>query len=976
MSPVSFRGTLQHTANSGVYMSHPGRNELHRSSARLAYAVALALAGAAPAHVLAQAAPPSPAVPAIPATPPENLPNTPEGEKATEELETIVVTGFRASLEVSLDMKRESAASVDTILAEDIAKFPDLNLAEAIQRIPGVAIARDAGEGRNISVRGLGPQFTRVRINGMEALSTAGGTDAAGGTNRSRAFDFNVFASELFNSISVTKTASAATEEGSLGATVDLLTGRPFDYKGNQFVTSFQAGYNDLSGEVDPRMALLASGQFADGTIGAMISIAYGERNLYDDGASTVRWQSGGFGPLDPTYKGTPTLAEINAAFHPRIPRYDHYVNEQTRLGITGSLQFQPTDATLINLDVLFADLSGTREEYFLQAPSFSAGGAAGALDTNVVDAVIRTTGATSTLDYGVFNDVDIRTEARFDNLSTQFTQFTLDGAHDFENGFRVHGLAGMAESNHDNPKQTTLLFDSNNIDGYTYDYRGGKNRLPFIGYGTTDVTDPSIWTISQIRLRPQTADNSFDNYVVDLAYEFSDSLTLSGGLQYKQYEFKTTELRRTNGTTANQEGNVPTNVKNTPISAYDTMVRLQGLGMPSGNVNRWLVPDLRTAASLFGLYDRSLYPLGIEPSLGNNLSVTEDDSGVWGQLDFRFEMFGLPFRGNAGVRYVDTDQSSTGYSYVGNQAVKTTVDNSYADWLPSFNLVAEVTDTFLVRLAASQVMTRAPLGNLAPWTTISVSGNSRTVTTGNPFLEPFKADAYDMSFEWYFADQSLLSLALFYKDIKTYVTTSRDTRPFAGNPYGLPDELGVAACGTIAGCTIFTDWIFSVPSNTPGGDLRGFELSYQQPFKFLPGIWSNTGVILNYTGTDSEVDYLNVDGTVAIRTDLTGLSKSSYNATLYYEDDKLTARVAASGRDEYLTTVPGNNNNNVQGTAATFNLDFSISYAMNENITWSFEGLNMTDEFSDQWVDSRADRLSFYHHTGRQYFLGMRYQY
>ena len=229
-------------------------------------------------------------------------------------------------------------------------------------------------------------------------------------------------------------------------------------------------------------------------------------------------------------------------------------------------------------------------------------------------------------------------------------------------------------------------------------------------------------------------------------------------------------------------------------------MVRLQGLGMPSGSVNRWLVPDLRTAASLFGLYDRSLYPLGIEPSLGNNLSVTEDDTGIWGQVDFRFEMFGLPFRGNAGVRYVQTDQSSTGYSYVGNKAVKTTVDNDYGDWLPSFNLVADVTDTFLVRLSASQVMTRAPLGNLAPSTSISVSGNSRSVTTGNPFLEPFKADAYDMSFEWYFGEQSLLSLAVFYKDIKTYVTTARDTRPFAGNPYGLPDELGVTACGTIAG--------------------------------------------------------------------------------------------------------------------------------------------------------------------------------
>ena len=175
-------------------------------------------------------------------------------------------------------------------------------------------------------------------------------------------------------------------------------------------------------------------------------------------------------------------------------------MNEQTRLGITGSLQFQPSSSTLVSLDVLYADLSGTREEQFLESPSFSAGGAAGLLDTNVVDAFIRTTGPTSTLDYGVFNDVDIRSEARFDSLTTEFTQVTLDGAHDFENGLRVHGLVGMAESNHDNPKQTTLLFDSNNIDGYTYDYRGGKNRLPFLGYGTTDVSDPSIWTTTQIR--------------------------------------------------------------------------------------------------------------------------------------------------------------------------------------------------------------------------------------------------------------------------------------------------------------------------------------------------------------------------------------------------------------------------------------------------------------------------------------------
>src|SRR5690606_21025818 len=167
-----------------------------------------------------------------------------EGNPA--ELEEIVVTGFRASLDVSLDMKRDAVSSIDAIVAEDIAKFPDLNLAESIQRIPGVSIARDAGEGRQVTVRGLGPQFTRVRVNGMEAMSANGGTDAAGGTNRDRSFDFNTFASELFTGITVRKTAAAEVEEGSLGATVDLRVARPFDYEDFTFATSIQGSYNDI----------------------------------------------------------------------------------------------------------------------------------------------------------------------------------------------------------------------------------------------------------------------------------------------------------------------------------------------------------------------------------------------------------------------------------------------------------------------------------------------------------------------------------------------------------------------------------------------------------------------------------------------------------------------------------------------------------------------------------------------------------
>lgn len=180
------------------------------------------------------------------------------------EVDDIVVTGFRASLQNALNIKRREAGVVDAISAEDIADFPDTNLAESIQRIPGVSIDRDAGEGRSITVRGLSSEFTRTRINGIEAQSSTGATDSSGGVNRGRGFDFNVFASELFNNITVRKTASAEVEEGSLGATVDLQTSRPFDKMGFQGAISGQYGYNDLSQDWSPRFAALVSNTWAD----------------------------------------------------------------------------------------------------------------------------------------------------------------------------------------------------------------------------------------------------------------------------------------------------------------------------------------------------------------------------------------------------------------------------------------------------------------------------------------------------------------------------------------------------------------------------------------------------------------------------------------------------------------------------------------------------------------------------------------
>lgn len=921
----------------------------------LAVAIALVLQGL-PMWALAQNAQPAPAAETTAAQPAE------ADDKDAVELDSVEVVSYRQSLQKAIDIKRDSTGQVDAIVAEDIGKFPDLNLAESLQRIPGVAITRDAGEGRNVSVRGLGPDFTRVRINGMEALTTTGGTDSSGGANRGRGFDFNVFASELFNSITVRKTSSGDLEEGSLGATIDLQAARPFDYDGFTFASSAQAGYNDLSDSTDPRAAMLVSNTWGDGTFGALLSVAYSDRQIIEEGHSTVRWDrgnsSGGFAPSSPY-----TQALSADVFHPRIPRYGVLGHEQDRLGVTGSLQWAPSDATLFSLDAMYADFDATRTEDFLEGISFSRTGS-GKPQTIVREGAID---SRNNLVYGVFDNVDVRSESRYDELSTEFTQLTLTGEHEISDRFRIDGRIGRAESKFDNPIQTTITLDRVNT-GMVWDYRG-DDRLPLISYGF-DVTDPSAWTfangLSEIRLRPQAAENTFDTGELNFAFDLDDVITLRGGLLWKQYEFKSSELRRASETV------VPALPAGTTLAELTNILRLNDLSVPNGTQVSWVVPDAAAFARLFDIYSNSgifaLTPT-VASARGNNRTVEEEDMGYWMQIDFD-EMIGdLPVRGNVGARYVQTEQTSTGYAVVNNQTVLLSVDREYDDVLPSLNLVAEVTPDFLIRFGAAKVMARPGLGNLTPGVTVSVSGGNRTVSGGDPLLDPFRANTADLAFEWYYGPESLLSLALFYKDIDTFVQTSRETRPYYTS--GLPASLLI---GT--GATVDDDFQFNIPVNTPGGELTGFEVSWQQTFSTLPAPFDNLGTIINYTYVESQIQYVTSTGAPSLETDLTGLSQHSYNATLYYEGDRFGARVSVANRDDYLTVVPGRNGADVEGTKGTTTVDASASYKIDDHWEVSFEALNLTDEFNDQWVDSIGDRASVYHHTGRQYMLGVRFKY
>jgi TonB-dependent receptor len=898
--------------------------------------------------------------------------------------EEIIVTGFRASLDAALEAKREATGIVDVIKAEDIADFPDNNLAESIQRIPGVTITRDQGEGRNITVRGLGPIFTRVRINGIEGLSTTGGADASGGANRGRGFDFNVFASDLFNSITVRKTASADVEEGSLGATVDLQTARPFDYREDFTVAASAAvGLNDFSNAVDPKLAGLVSAKFADGTIGILLSAAYSKRGIREEGPSTVRWErgtdNGGFAAASTLPTGA---AQGYAFFHPRIPRYDSYQYETERLGLTGSIQWQPSESTLLSFDALYADFKSERAEQYLEAISFSRSG------TGKPQTVIRSgavVDGSNSLVSGTFDNVDIRVESRFDELRTKFQQYTGTLHQEFGDHVRLDLLGGYSKSEFSNPIQTTVALDANNVQGYSYDFSGGRN--PTFNYGNLDVTNPAAFTLAEIRLRPQYVDNVFKVARAQLEFDASEAIKLRIGGDYKKYSYDSQEYRRAS------ETDVAGLIAAGALGPLSNPYSLSPDTPMGGTPRTFVVPDLAAFASTLGIYSNTgrfaLTGITNASARGNFTTVDERDLGGYAQAVFDGEVGDMPLKADLGVRYVETRQSSTGYQNTATGFLLVDVTRIYGNWLPSANFSLEVARNFLVRAGAAKVIARPNIASVNPGGSFSVSGGNRTLTLGNPFLDPTKATDYDLSFEWYFAPGSALVVGLFYKDISSFVATTTQQIPF--NQLGLPDSL---LTGTGAAATdLFT---VTQPVNSKGGSLKGVEVGFQTPFRFLPGFLANTGIQANYTYVKSDIEYplANAAGSPIVIAPLLNLSQHSANGTLYYEDKILTLRGSIAYRSGYLTTVPGRNGvapgagpvfntnagrptfNDVEGTKGSVNVDVSASVKVTENFSLTFEAINLTDEYTDQYIDSAGDRLSVFHHTGRQYYFGTRFKF
>lgn len=879
---------------------------------------------------------------------------------AQQEAGTIVVTGLAQSINATQNLKRRASVEMDSILADDIASFPETNLAEAIQRVPGVAITRDAGgEGKQVSLRGFTPDYTLVRLNGMPTLSTTSSIDARGGSSNSRSFDFNIFAAELFNRIDVRKSGEASIEEGGIGGTVDLFTARALDYKTPRLALSAQGFYNSYSKSASPRIAGLASWRNAEGTLGALVSVAYSEREVVEKGFSTVRWGTGGWKTGNVSSSVDSSLvsrlnagaANASALYFPRYLRYDLYDWKQKRLGITTSLQFHPSADLQFDLDGMFGRLKETRDEYHLDANAWSS-------STGLANTTISSLGVTgNTITSGSFGNVWVRSDTGRYNTTNDYYQLSLTSRARLTDRLTMDTLVGynMARMAMSRYEFYYTHGDATHTSGGTtmsYDFSQNAN-LPVINYGI-NTSDPSSYIFNLMRLQRINVVHNNMTGKLNLHYAFNPDLTLHvGGFINRQMI----------NYTAYAQTDITSGVANSsPASALTTLPFNYGSGLGvSGLPTGWAAADLDKDIAAM---NANSYSLALDT--GATFRVIETVSGGYGEMEFKGHLFGRDLRGNGGLRIANTHTKSEGF--VGGLWVGQS--NNYVDFLPSLNAVMSFGRKLQLRFAADRNLSRPTLGNLSIGGG-SVDPNNRIITTGNVNLKPFRADSLSLSAEYYASPRTMFALTPFFKHIEDLIVSSYVDTTFAAT--GLPLSLLNAATTTNSADTVFT---LKSYSNAQQANVKGVELTGNVGFDFLPGLLKNTGILANYTFADGSATYTNATTGIPFHASLPNLTRHSANVTAYYTDSKVDARVSVSYHGRYLTDLPSANGNDMAGYNASTHVDASLRYNITKLFAVTLDAVNLTNAADSQFVGNTSDgsnRVYTYLKSGRSFMVGAR---
>ncbi|WP_184629575.1 TonB-dependent receptor [Xanthomonas arboricola] len=852
----------------------------------------------------------------------------PAQDSTTQQLDTVQVTGTRSSVTKAQLVKQNAEQIVDSIVAEDIGKLPDNNVAEALQRISGIQITRNYGEGSSIAIRGL--TQVRTELNGRDIFTA----------NDGRGLSFEDVSAELLGGVNVYKNPSADMIEGGLGGTVDLRTRLPFDYDGRKIAGSVQYNYYDLADDGKPAFSGLFSDRWQTGIgeIGLLVNYSQQKSPFRQDTISIEPW----YVQDDlPGYEGqgiaVPRGAGINTT-----------VGERERKTGAFAMQWRPNDSIEVYTQVLrseydfrwqdysFFALTGQtpiqglpgiqvndRSEFvngsFQNVPTES--------NTSLTERHSVTTDYSLGAKWTVNEKLTLSTDFQYVDATTTGTRYILSTGQTTSPQFNVDFRSDLPRlSVTDASGAEGYLADVNNYDGWRYhlDNKDDNKGTEFAWRADMDLAFDSDFVRS---------------FKAGVRYTDRDAET-KGGI----YRFLCL-----NACVQNQQDKVP-------FSQFPT------IGLVTNPItdffrgqSRTFGPTLTASDAAVANYEQTLALLGGTPLefAPNNINTQNEKTyAAYGVM--RFGVDGdIPFDGNIGVRLVRTEVGSegvrTGTATEGGGLIPISAQRTYTDVLPSLNLRWMLSDQLQWRFAASRGISRPTFDRLNPNLSLSADGSSGSVTrtgrAGNPNLEPMEADQFDSSLEWYYGQGSMVYGTLFYKKINGFIADAVFNEQYL-NEDGQP-----------------VDWQITRPVNGDAGKIRGAELGYTQFFDFLPGWLSGFGLQTNYTYVDSEAPSPTATDTngQALTVPLEGLSKNSYNAILSYETSRFQGRVAYNWRSDWLVTTAGNGTGNLPVYNKGFGqLDASLRFNINDVWSISLDGVNLLDTRRESYLGTESRYRDF----------------
>jgi iron complex outermembrane recepter protein len=894
------------------------------------------------------------------------------------QLEEVVVSGIRASLERAMDIKRDADVVVDSISAEDIGKFPDANVAESLQRITGVAIDRnEAGEGQKVTIRGFGPTFNTVLVNGRTLPTQTG----------DRSFDFDVLPAELINGADVYKTSAASQIDGGIGGSMNLHTPRPLDLKHFKAIVSAKGEYDELSGKAAPQGFLLLSDTFLDGTFGALASLSMQETHAQTNQVYTGNWVATDF----PLLRGDPH------GYMPQQLDVQTINSTRKRMGATGVLQWRPNDQLLMTLDGLY-------DSYKIHSETTAVGHyfdnqqiASGTLDPNGVLTSFSTTTNAHTDFIREHGNDGLRTPDTLKAIGLNANWSSSDNRLNlqFDGSAAQNVAAGSVD-----PRYFTVA-GFRNVVNYTGNGGVGlpsvsTSGVPSLGIPANNFTDPNLPMAHFVKQEAHDDTDTIYEGRLDGTWKLQMSVLqdMRFGLYYQNRDLKAIDEQTGGNAYCTYCGyNIPI-----PASLFSVYNAGSGFGAGYGGSfpTQWLTYNpgqyfafLTSPAALAaedaathsapGTAARNLTSGGANGFLpvpnSSSYQNKEKISAFYVQLDFSGTLAGRPWSGNLGGRYVRTQETAFGYSKVlldllpvandptiynpiyadNGQQLFVSTSHSYNNFLPSLNFRINLTDQFVARVAASRSLTRPNLSDMRPTVSYDVlRPGELQASGGNPNLKPYLSDNYDLSLEWYYNRSGYVSVGAFRKNISDFVVSEY-----------VPYTVSIANSSKLTAFPNNTAaFLFNTPTNAKSAYAEGLELAVQHTFTWLPAPFDGLGFNANATfmHSDAVMNAANTTQTFA----LTGLGNSQ-NLTVFYDKGPVGLRVAYNHRGAFLASTAPTLNTKGYGQ-----LDAQASYKVTENVLVLLEGSNLTDAVVQQY-DRYLNEFDNFMNYGRRYAIGVR---